>query len=433
MSFAQSTYIGINTSQNAGILSTLVNPAEMAGMHQKLDVQLFSMDFNVNNNLISLSTRNTNKFDNPKELFFGNKTNGKPFNAFIGIDVLGPGVVYAINKKTTFGTMTRARVMFTINDIDLNLGKSVLNTSITDIDNGYKINANRQSFSAISWFEIGASGATSLLNNQRHSLKIGGTIKAIFSGFYANSYLSQANMNLNIDSANKKAYLTGTGTLGMTYTNPNINDIKGNVIGTPSGFGVDAGISYQYKNVKTGKYIVRAGVALNDIGFTKFSIDQKNNKEYIVTANNVDVSKYISSDFDKVQNELKANGIIQEQNKIETEIEMKLPIAINIYTDLNLWKPFFITLQMQQRASSNDNPRNLLANNYFAIIPRVVSNFIEIYTPFTFTENAGNMIGAGMKVGPLYFGSSSFISAIASESKQVDFHLGIKIGFGKNN
>ncbi len=433
MSYAQSTFIGINTSQHAGILSTLINPAEIAGMQQKIDIQLFAMDFNVNNNLISLSTRNTDKFDNPKELFFGSKTNGKPFNAFIGIDVLGPGLAYAINKKTTFGIVTRARVMFTINDIDLNLGKSVLNTSITDIDNGYNINTNRQSFSTISWFEMGASGATSLLNNERQSLKIGGTIKAIFSGFYANSYLSQANMNLNIDSANKKAYLTGTGTLGMTYTNPNINDIKGNVIGTPSGFGVDAGISYQYKNIKTGKYIVRAGVTLNDIGFTKFTVDQKNNKEYIVAANNVDISKYISSDFDKVQNELKANGIIQEQNKIETEIEMKLPMAINIYTDLNLWKPFFITLQMQQRASSNDNPRNLLANNYFAIIPRVVSNFIEIYTPFTFTENAGNMIGAGMKVGPLYFGSSSFISAIASESKQVDFHLGIKIGFGKNN
>jgi hypothetical protein len=146
----------------------------------------------------------------------------------------------------------------------------------------------------------------------------------------------------------------------------------------------------------------------------------------------VDVSKYISSDLDKVQSELKANGVIQEVNKTETEIEVKLPMAINVYADVNVWKPFFVTLQMQQRASSNDNPRNLMANNYFAITPRIVSRFIEIYTPFTFTENAGNMIGAGMKVGPLYFGSSSIISAIASESKQVDFHFGIRMGFGKN-
>jgi hypothetical protein len=284
----------------------------------------------------------------------------------------------------------------------------------------------------LNWFEIGASGATSLLNNDRHSLKIGGTVKAIFSGFYANTYLNQANMTVNVDSANKKAYLTGTGTLGMTYTNTNISDIAGNVMGSPSGFGVDAGISYQYKNVKTGKYIVRAGVALNDIGFTKFTVDQKNNKEYTVTANNVDVSKYISSDLDKVQSELKANGVIQEVNKTETEIEVKLPMAINVYADVNVWKPFFVTLQMQQRASSNDNPRNLMANNYFAITPRIVSRFIEIYTPFTFTENAGNMIGAGMKVGPLYFGSSSIISAVASESQQVDFHFGIRMGFGKN-
>jgi hypothetical protein len=431
-SFAQGSFNAIKTSQRAGILSTLINPAEMAGMPQKVDIHLFGMDVNVNNSLVSLSSTNTSKFDNPKELFFGNKSDGKPFNATIGIDILGPGVAYAVNKKTTFGLMTRARVMFTMNDIDLNLGKSLLNTSVNDIASGYKINTNSQSFSTLNWFEIGASGATSLLNSDRHSLKIGGTVKAIFSGFYANTYLSQANMNVRVDSANKTAYLSGTGTLGMTYTNPNISDIAGNIMGSPSGFGVDAGISYQYKNVKTGKYIVRAGVALNDIGFTKFTLDQKNNKEYTVTANNVDVSKYISSDLDKVQSELKANGVIQEVNKTETEIEVKLPMAINVYADVNVWKPFFVTLQMQQRASSNDNPRNLMANNYFAITPRIVSRFIEIYTPFTFTENAGNMIGAGMKVGPLYFGSSSIISAVASESQQVDFHFGIRMGFGKN-
>ena len=90
------------------------------------------------------------------------------------------------------------------------------------------------------------------------------------------------------------------------------------------------------------KVIIKSNFIVALITIINICVDQKNNKEYIVAANNVDISKYISSDFDKVQNELKANGIIQEQNKIETEIEMKLPMAINIYTDLNLWKPFFI-------------------------------------------------------------------------------------------
>jgi hypothetical protein len=431
---SQISFQGIKTSQRAGVMSTLLNPAELAQMPQKVDVHLIGFDINMNNSLVPLTTSNLDQFDKPEKLFFEKYTSDKPFNARIGIDLMGPSVAFALNKNTTLALTTRVRTAVSINDLDINLGKTLFNTSAQDFV-GQTISTNQQSFTVMGWMEMGLSGATTLLNTPQHLVKIGGTAKVLFPGIYANTYLRADNLTATVDKDTKTASIDGTGTLGISYSNANINDISNNIMGSPSGFSADGGISYQLKDQKDpSKYIFRAGLSLMDIGFVKFKVDAKNSQEYRIDATGGkgdNINNYISGNLDKIQANLENAGIITKTNS-NTEIEAKLPMAMNLYFDARIWKPFYLTFNWQQGVNDNTNPRNLLAQNYWGITPRFVTRFIEIYTPFTFTETAGRFIGAGMKVGPLYFGSSSILTtAFSDNSKQIDIHFGIKMGFGK--
>lgn len=430
---AQNSFNAIKTSQRGGVIAATLNPAELAGMPQRFDFNLVGFDLSVSNNLVPLTSSKMGDFSDPKKLFF-DKVSTEPFNARINLDVLGPSLAYAINKKTTFGISTRARAFISFNDMDLNLAKSILETDVTKLSLPYNLASSRnQSFNIMNWFEIGVSGATRIINTPQHTVKIGMTAKGIMpganGGFYAN------NMNITIDTMNNSAVLkNSTANVGIGYSGASdvLNSVAGNLFGAPKGFAFDAGISYEFKNAKTGKYIVRAGASLVDVGTVEFTSDPNKNNQYALNTNggNLQLNKISGKNFDEIIASLEATGMVTKVNS-ETTYTVQLPMAANLYADVNVWKPFYVTLHMQRQANSSDNPRALKAANYFTVTPRIVSRFIEIYAPFTFSEVAGNLIGAGMKVGPLYLGSSSLISAMTSdESKQVDVHFGIRMGFG---
>jgi hypothetical protein len=53
---AQNSFNAIKTSSRGGILTTLVNPADLAGMPQKFDFNLIGFDLNVSNNTLNFTS-----------------------------------------------------------------------------------------------------------------------------------------------------------------------------------------------------------------------------------------------------------------------------------------------------------------------------------------------------------------------------------------
>ena len=51
--------------------------------------------------------------------------------------------------------------------------------------------------------------------------------------------------------------------------------------------------------------------------------------------------------------------------------------------------------------------------------------------PLSFSSLQGTSLGLGVKLGPVYFGTGSLLSATFSDNnKAVDFHFGFRGGFG---
>lgn len=331
--------------------------------------------------------------------------------------------------------MTRARVNVALNNIDVAFGKAIAdgtyNPGTTLPYNTPTI--NNMSANVIGWGEVGLTAASEVYNYRRHSLSMGGSLKVLFPGAYGNTYLNNFKMTLDTTSGGNLVMRNGSGNLGIEYSgssNP-INDLGQNLIGGPKGVAFDLGLVYQFKHKDRNGYIVKLGASLLDVGSVRFNSNQATSRQFVINSSaTVNPSTIGGSDFDAIIANLKSSGAVSEI-PADSSFNVNLPMAYNFLADVNVWKPFYVTMNLQRRASDVANPRNVLGANYFTVTPRFVTRFFEAYVPFSFSEIQGNTIGAGMKLGPLYFGSSSIISAMGSTNKAVDFHFGIRSGFGK--
>lgn len=434
MLLSQNSFNAIKTSNRGGILTTLVNPAELAGMPQKFDINLIGFDMNISNNMINFTSSELSNSDDIKQRFL-NQTSIAGFNMRVDADIIGPSLAIALNKKTTIGLITRGRLFVNLNNVDVALAQSLIDGSVA---NGFTLpytspNINNMSMNMVGWAEIGVTGSREIYRDKQSSLKIGGTVKALFSGLYANAYLNNFRFSLNKNSSNKILINNASGQLGVEYNGSGdpTNNISSNLVGGPTGVAFDAGISYQLLGEKPGEYRLKLGASILDVGSMNFSLNRTNSRQFVFNPGPHDPAKIQLSSMDAFIASVKTNNVATEI-PTDSNVLVKLPMAFNFQADIHVWKPLFLTLNLNRRATSSDDPRSLQALNYLTVTPRIASRFVEVYVPFTFADVQGTTIGAGFKLGPLYAGSSSIVSALASNTnKAIDVHFGIRAGFGK--
>lgn len=432
---AQYAYNGIRTSKRAGILGATINPASLANMPQKVDVHLFGFDINLVNNVVN--TGDLSKIDSFKDVFLNNVT-PDGLTVRVNIDVMGPGAAYAINKKMTVGLFSRARIQMAMNNIDIATAKAIGNAeTIENATLPYTTpRINNMSMNLVGWAEVGGSFAMKLYDSKQHSLSGGASIKGIFPGGYANAFLTNFKATIDTASSGNVRISNADGSIGMEYSGSNdpLESLTSNLIGSPKGIGFDLGATYEYKNKKTGEYILKIGASILDIGSMGFSMNSKNSRSFRINPSTTIDPKTIQGDnMDEVINNIKASGFATEV-PVDSHQSLSLPTAFNLTADWNIWKPFYLTFHMQQSMTNKDDPRSLQAANFICITPRISYRVFEAYIPVSFASLEGTNIGAGIKVGPLYIGSSSLISAaILNNAKALDGHFGFRIGIGNRN
>lgn len=430
---AQNSFNAIKTSNRGGILTTLVNPADLAGMPQKFDLNVIGFDVNLSNNLLNLTSSEAGNSDDLEKRIL-NSTSIAGFNLRFNADVVGPSIAIALNKKTTVGIITRGRVFAAMNNVDVALAKSIIDGSASNIAFPYNSpNLNNMSMHMLGWAEIGFTGSTEIYKDKKQSVKIGGTIKALFSGLYANIYMNNFRFRLDQVAGGKIMINNASGLLGTEYTGSSdpLNNITSNLVDGPSGASFDAGISYQLLGDKPGEYKLKLGASVLDIGSMNFNLNSTNSRRFDIQPgpHNPDVIQM--GTMDEFIASVKNNNIATEI-PTDSNVLVKLPMAFNFQADIQVWKPIFVTLNLNRRATNAEDARSLQALNFLTVTPRIVSKFVEVYMPFTFADVQGTTIGAGFKLGPLYVGSSSVLSALASDkNKAIDVHFGIRAGFGK--
>src|SRR5690606_1169318 len=72
-------------------------------------------------------------------------------------------------------------------------------------------------------------------------------------------------------------------------------------------------------------------------------------------------------------------------------------------------------------------PYNSQYYNGFTATPRFEGRAFGIYVPINYNDLTKLNAGVSLRMGPLFVGSGSVLTALMGESKQADFHIGILI------
>ena len=431
--FAQDHFSGISTSNRVGILNANINPAELANLSKKFEVNIYGLSFNVANNKIAFSDFNSDT-DFEQLLFQGSS----PVNARIDAEILGPG--FAMRwQKWGFAITTKAHAKFDMVDIDPTIGNAITNDNII-LNTTLLDNPGNQRLSGTSYGEVGLSAARTVFETENHRFSAGITLKILFPGSYSNFGLSNLNGTVNENASG--AYLTtnSPATLNIAYSGnlaesfTNFDDYSKSIFGGLNGFAGDIGFNYQWKKGKD--YKLNAGLAIRNIGSMTFKEDNNSSTNYVLdiqaTPQNpqgLDLSSFENVDsLRDVEQILTDNGYLT-QTSGQTDFKVKLPTVLSTYADFKLVPKVYITAYLQQKINEDSSNSQITVPNIFSITPRVNLGFFETYVPVTFNEISGTNVGFGFRLGGFYLGTSSLVSALISDSKQGDIYTGFRWGF----
>jgi outer membrane protein OmpA-like peptidoglycan-associated protein len=425
------SYFGYLNDNYAGVHSVLNNPANIVDSRYRADINLFSFSALATNDYYGVKFFDILKSDyNFEKDAKQYPTNSNNF--LLNFDVLGPSFMFNLNKKSSIALFTRVRGISHLSNIN--------GSTLNDVQDGnnasYQVNNQNFSIASNSWGELGLSYARILMDKGQHFLKGGFSAKYLVGVYSGYAKANNINMAFNYTGNSNTSTYTSSGSLevGNLTSLDNFDDPTDN-IGT--GFGADLGFTYEYRpdygkyqytNKEGGKsyhkdqnkYKFRLGVSVTDIGAISY-------KDAIVSVYNVNTT-YTDAQYNANSN---FNNLYTIVNQTKS-LKFKLPTAIHLNADWRMNKRFYLNLNSDFSAVAAADKNSSYINNNVSVTPRFESKWLSVYTPISYLEYSGLQAGFGFRAGPLFVGSGSIISAMLSETKAIDAHLGLKVPIYQN-
>jgi hypothetical protein len=441
--FSQDHFAGLTNSSRVGILTTSINPAELANMSNKFEINVVGVSFNVANNKIGFSDLTSDK-DIETLLFNGNE----PVNLRIDAEAYGLG--FAIKHKSwALAITSKINGKLDAVDIDTKLGDALVNSGLNSVLGSSSINNNyNQRLTGTTWGEVGFTLSKNLLDKEKYKVNVGATFKLLFPGSYSNLGLDKFNGTIN--NVGSQVYLNNTtANLNIAYSGSlansfsNFEDYSKSVFGGLNGFSGDIGINFQWKDEpetnpkkNQNKYKFNAGLALRNMGSMTFSDDNNYNTNYtlniqptIANPQGLNLNQFENIDnLQQIETILISQGYLTKQPE-KKDFKVKLPSIFSAYVDVKIISRLFVSGYIQQKVNDDNSNDQITAQNSFTITPRVNLGFFEVYSPWTSNEISGFNGGIGFRVGGFYLGSGSIITAAINDSKQADIYGGFRLAF----
>lgn len=418
------SYVGFLTDNYSGVNSVIYNPANITDSNFKADINLFGISAFAGNDYYGVNIMDALKDDYDFDLD-AKKSPRLDNNATLNLDVMGPAFMFNLNNESSIAVFTRARSMFNVDEIN---GETI---DKLDNDNIGTININEGDFNMFTqaWAEVGITYARVLYNNEQHFIKGGLTLK----------YLQGAGSGYVYGRGVEVNYIEGIDPIPSSFTSKGQiaygrfdefdNDNYDFELPNASGFGADLGFIYEWRTNDTdresssknnNKYKLKLGLSITDIG----SINYKEGKEdiYDITgsANEDDFDN--ADDFEDFLNSY--YSLIASNSSYKTN----LPTALHLNADWSFTNTIYLNLNTDFSLISKGKENASRISNIVSLTPRYESKWFSFYVPMSVVENNGFQAGAGFRLGPLYIGSGSVLTTLASDnSKGADVYAGLKI------
>jgi hypothetical protein len=413
---------------------------------------LFSLSTSVGNNKASFNLKSIGKAfdaDSIVNQLFGK--NAGASTGIINLDFHGPSLMFNAGKKTAMAITTRARVVSNIIDIDGKLVGKLNEDFNNDPQLPYTISSDKNMlFSINGWSEYGLSIAHVISDKGPHFLKGGITLKYLSGA--GNGYLNIAQFQgtLNNDNAMQAAYLNNTtGKLAMGFGGLRTSDFDVNNLfrRENSGYGGDLGIIYEFRpdfeKYKSGdnnwkrdmnKYKLKLGIALLDIGRISYDKDLGRSGAFDIHITGPErfyLNQLDSLDLDDFKPFFngKPQYFTADNTNNESSYQVSLPSTLQLNLDYHFSRGFYVNVASQLPLSNTDTkPYNSRYYTSLTITPRYEGRSIGLYVPLNYNKLTNFNAGVSFRLGPLFVGSGSILTSFFGNSKQADFHFGLRFG-----
>jgi outer membrane protein OmpA-like peptidoglycan-associated protein len=485
------SYLGLSSSNYAGVIGNQVNPANFVDGRYKFDLLLFGTNMNIYQNFGYFDANAMrsaqggegywwyksfsdaailNAWSKPDETFIDrfivhnyDETSVKTLGANINFQVDVLNTMFHINEKTAIGFNVRNRTVANVDNMDPKL--AVLAEDGLEHPSLWNATYNEQLFNVnyMTWSEVGFNYSQVLIDNKEHFLKIGFAPKVLLG--HAAAYVHTDDFSYNLVNEDTSQYLTGTFDYG--YSN-NINGIINNGMNgqdptisdlidpaSKLGFGLDIGAVYEYRpkyakfkydmdgetdlwRRNENKYKLRAGLSIVDMGSMKFTKGGLSRNFAVNTSNLFNLQTFNSATslegFDGVIDSLIQQSSVagnQEWVSLQDPSEtfrMRTPTAVSFQFDYQIWKGFYINATSMVNLISQGKDTKVKTANQFSITPSFDSPYFGVYMPISMNQYSGMKYGLATRIGPLVMGITDMKTIMAKDNVSgVEFYFGSRI------
>lgn len=469
-----------------GINQAFLQPAAIADSRFRTDFNIggFSSDFY--NDAIHFRSRwllyptdmltNDNWWD---ENTYLSDPNGKDKNMFTSQSAIGPSFLTNLTSKDAIGFTSRVRSILNIDNMDEPLFRLIYsNYKEEAYYNQWFYDSKMRSTQHI-FGDYGLTYSRLFEITNEHVIK-GGTTLKLLQGiassyiqtddlyYYFNGQDYPENKNMSFNSQYIHAGLSdnwgdvdqyGNYTFSMNYQ----------LTAKPS-VGVDFGVVYEWrpKNIMyayrakgydaierhdKNKYFLRVGISVLDLGRLKYKKDyhstdyiasftpdyqtRYDNGDNSIPANTywldayevsyrfrdyADFSNYI---YDRAQN---GEGITEAPGN-EEEFTMRMPSAISLQADLNLFLDGLYVNVTTYHALNQGNS-HVPSSHYistYSITPRYEDKWIGVSLPIIINQYGKVDVGLGGRAGVVYFGVNNLFSNVFKDTYGMHAYVGVKV------
>ena len=443
--------MGVATSDRSAMNSIYLNPSGISGSHEKVVVNLFSMQLYADNSLGTISK--LSDIGKPiggssTGLTFSN-TGNKTFNLMApGFEFRGPSLIIALNDKLkqSFAFTTRIRAMNQLNNFDQSLYNTITNPDYVS-DGNYRFTTSKFNWTAHVWNEIGFSYAATVLDKGNSLLKAGFTVRYLGGIGYLGLKGNNVDVSIAAGSDTFRAsnsdmqYASNVLSSNSAITNGlDAGGLLDKFFGSKAGrgYGGDFGLTYCYrlsedadtrqdnndkKQPIKDNYLFKVGLSVTDIG----AITYKKEDNYNI---NLAGNGYVTGremvntlqNYQQFSSYVTRQGFTADTAAADTKIQM--PTTLILSADYRFHNRLFINATYIANIVNRQN----FGNSYYSqvtVTPRFESKIFSIGLPITYSRLAGDLkVGFGMRVSGFFFGSDDMLAIASDNQHGFGFYFG---------
>ncbi|WP_346238662.1 DUF5723 family protein [Niabella insulamsoli] len=448
--------LGLGTGNYAGVTGMFTNPASIVDSRLKFDLNLIGVSNYYSNNYLYVKRDALIKGSFFKDKYKdwslvqrdllqeGKLGANERVHMRLNNRVMAPlSFMLTTGKKSAIALNISNRTGFTADNINQDFARLAYRKFEDASFYGSPMNMNGVDLNILNWLDVGFTYGRVLLNQDKHFVKAAFTAKYI--GGIASGYYQADEMSLSFNDKNNVNARTPYARYGHgeklsldMFKSASLKSLRPEA----EGFGWNAGIVYEYRGKidrfkylnpeseeklrrDKNKYTFKVGFSIMDAGRLTFKKSELNN-DFSANITDWNLKQYNIRSINDVDTMLSSRVVYQATG--DNSYSVSLPTAYSAQFDLHIARGFYVNAMTYQPFSLFDTDKKMHVEAAYAVTPRFESRVLGLYFPVSYNKFDDWNIGATLRLGPVYVGSSNLGSLVFNDkTKTANIHAGLRI------